>query len=30
MDRQATVLIRAKAGETMSRIVERVAEKINS
>ena len=30
MDRQATVLIRAKAGETMSRIVKLVAEKINS
>lgn len=28
MDQQATVLIRAKAGETMSRIVKRVTEKI--
>ncbi len=28
MDRQATVLIRAKAGETMSRIIKRVTEKI--
>jgi len=30
MDQQATVLIRAKAGETMSRVVERVTEKVGS
>ena len=29
IDRQATVLIRAKAGETMSKIVERVREKVS-
>lgn len=29
MDQQATVLIKAKAGETMSKVVERVKEKIN-
>jgi len=30
MDKQATVLIRAKAGETMSKIVQQVREKIGS
>ena len=30
MDQQATVLIRAKAGETMSRIIKRVAAEISS
>jgi len=29
MDRQASIVIRAKAGETMSKVIERVKEKIS-